>query len=101
MPLQMVVNLIAYAGDQFKSNENAVVIHLEHIWHILNGIGWPIAIPEFDLPTENHSDNISQLVSHTHDGFAEPEMQLHYDEDYATGPDPPAIVLIDSPHWDD
>ncbi len=70
------------------------VTHPEHIRRILRGIGWPITIPEFDPPPEEHCDDICQLNPNTSDGFPEPE---HYD----TGPDPPAVADIDSPHWDD
>jgi hypothetical protein len=73
------------------------VTHPEHIRRVLMGIGWPVTIPEFDPPQEAHSDNVCQLVSHTFDGFAEPEMQVHYD----AGPDPPFIADIDPPHWED
>lgn len=73
------------------------VTHPEEIRRILRGIGWPTTIPEFDPPPEEHCDDICQLLPNTPDGFAEPEVQVHYD----TGPDPPSIVDIDPPHLDD
>ncbi len=73
------------------------VTHPEHIRRILRGIGWPIAIPEFDPPPEEHCDDICQLVFKIYDGFPESEVQVHY----ATGPDPPSIADIDPPHWED
>lgn len=73
------------------------VTHPEHIRRILRGIGWPITIPEFDQPTEEHSDDICHLNPTTADGFSEPEVHVHYD----AGPDPPSIADIDSPHWED
>ena len=71
------------------------VTHPEHIRRILRGINWPIEVPEFDPPYELSTDNICQLVPNTHDGFPEPEAQIHYD----AGPDPPPIADIDPPHW--
>ena len=65
------------------------VTHPEEIRRILRGVGSPITIPEFDLPEEEVYDNICQLLPNTADGFAKPEMQIHY----GTGLDPP--------HWDD
>jgi hypothetical protein len=73
------------------------VTHPEHIRRILRGIGWPISIPEFDPPPEEYCDDISQLNPNTSDGFAEPEVQVHYETD----PDPPFVADIDSPHWED
>ncbi len=73
------------------------VTHPEEIRRILRGIGWPITIPEFDPPPEEFIDDICQLLPNTPDGFAEPEVQVHYD----TVPDPPFIADIDPPHWDD
>ena len=58
------------------------------IRRILRGMGLTITIPEFDLPEEEAYDNIYQLLPNTADGFAKPEMQIHY----GTDPDP---------HWDD
>lgn len=72
------------------------VIHPEHIRRILRGINWPTEVPEFDPHYELPIDNICQLVPNTHDGFPEPEVQVHYD----TGPDPPPIADIDPPHWE-
>jgi len=73
------------------------VTYPEHIRHILRGIGWPIAIPEFDPPPEEHCDDICQLDPNTPDGFSEPEVHVHYD----AGPDPPSIADIDPPHWEE
>ncbi len=73
------------------------VTHPEEIRRILRGIGWPITIPEFDPPPEEHCDDICQLLPNTSDGFAEPEVHVHYD----TGPDPPSIAEIDPLHSDD
>jgi len=55
------------------------VTHPEQIRRILRGVGWPITIPEFDPPSEKHCDNICQLLPNTPDGFAEPEVHIHYD----------------------
>ena len=73
------------------------VTHPEHIRRILKGIGWPIAIPEFDQPPEEQCDDICQLVFNTPDRYPDPEVQVHYD----TGPDPPSIADVDPPHWED
>ncbi len=80
------------------------VTHPEQIRRILRGIGWPITIPEFDLPHELSIDNVCQLVPSTHDGFQEPYEQIQYD----AGPDPPTEIdpphwdnISDSPHWED
>ena len=81
------------------------VTHPEHIRRILRGIGWPITIPEFDLP-EEHCDDICQLALSTSDGFLDIVVQVQYD----SGPDPPSSEYIDpphgeyecdSPHWED
>jgi hypothetical protein len=72
----------------------AFVTHTEQIRRILRGIGWPITIPEFDLPYECITYNICQLVPNTQDGFPMLEEQVHYD----TGPDPPYVNEIDPPH---
>ena len=72
-------------------------IHPEHIRRILRGIGWPITIPEFDQPPEEHCDDICHLNPTTSDGFSEPEVHVHFE----TGPDPPTIADIDPPHWED
>jgi hypothetical protein len=73
------------------------VTHPEHIRRILRGIGWPITIPEFDPPPEEHCDGICHLNPSTSDGFSEPEVHVQYE----TGPDPPSIADIDPPHWED
>lgn len=72
------------------------VTHPEEILPILRGISWPIVIPEFDPPPEEHCDDICQLHPNTPDEFPELEIQVHYD----TVPDPP-IAYIDPPHSDD
>ncbi len=82
------------------------VTHPEQIRRILRGIGWPITIPEFDPPPEEHCDDICQLAPNTPDGFPDIVEQVQYD----SGPDPPSSEYIDpphseyecdSPHWED
>jgi len=70
------------------------VTHPEHIRRILRGIGWPITIPEFDPPPEEHCDDVCQLVPDASDGFPDIVEQVQYD----SGPDPPSSEYIDPPH---
>ena len=73
------------------------VTHPEHIRRILQKLGWPTIIPEFDPcidpePTYESCD----LVPGTQDGFPDTVEQVLYD----SGPDPPSSAYIDPPHCD-
>jgi hypothetical protein len=76
------------------------------IRRILNGIGWPTEIPEFDPPYDFSEKEICQLIQGTSDGFPEEEWQIQWE----IGPDPPLEEQfapdqfqenIDPPHPED
>ena len=73
------------------------VVHAAEIHRIPRGLGWPIKTHEFDPPYDLLSDNLSQLVPVSDDGFPV-EIQVHH----AVAPDPPfQKSSSDPPHWDD
>lgn len=81
-----------------KIKITAFVTNAAQIHRILRGIGWPVVVPEFDPPYDLVEWDVCDLVPDTHDGFPEPEQQVHCD----IGPDPPHCEDIsDSPHWED
>ena len=75
----------------------ALVTHRSQIWRILQGIGWPTEVPEFDPEYEVVTWNICQLVPGTEDGFPKIESQVHPE----IGPDPPWHDYPDPPHSED
>ena len=68
-----------------KIKITAFITNAAQIHRILRGIGWPVVVPEFDPPYDLVNWDVCDLVPDTHDGFPEPEQQVHCD----IGPDPP------------
>lgn len=67
------------------------------IRRILNGLGCPTEIPQFDPPYDFSEKEISQLISGTPDGF--PEETFYFLEE--RGLDPPFLEAYDPPHPED
>jgi hypothetical protein len=83
--------LICHCGKEIKIT--VFVTHPAEIRRILNRMGWPTEIPEFDPPYDFSAREICQLIPGTEDGFLDGCSQ---------GPDPPFIENgCDSPHWED
>jgi hypothetical protein len=92
------VDPLTCTGCGKKIKITAFITNEAQIHRILRGIGWPVVVPEFDPPYDLVNWDVCDLVPYTHDGFPEPEQQVHYD----IGPDPPHCEDIsDSPHWED
>lgn len=86
--------LICRCGKEIKIT--AFITNPAEIRRILNRIGWPTEIPEFDPPYDLFDREICQLLPWTEDGFTPDEVQGK------GGPDPPFIENhLDPPHWDD
>jgi hypothetical protein len=75
------------------------VTHPEQIRRILMGINWSVKVPEFDPAQELNVESISQLFPNTHDGF--PQLEVEVQLSYDAGPDPPHVIEIDPPHWEE
>ncbi len=58
------VDPLACSSCDQKIKIMTFVTHPEHIRRILRGIGWPTAIPEFDLPYELSIDRMSTCSKH-------------------------------------
>ncbi len=92
------VDPLTCTGCGKKIKITAFITNEAQIHRILRGIGWPVVVPEFDPPYDLVNWDVCDLVPYTHDGFPEPEQQVHYD----IGPDPPHCEdFFDSPHWED
>jgi hypothetical protein len=95
MRIYEVEPLLCRCGKEIKIVR--IVTDSTQIWSILNKIGWPTTIPDFDEPQDLVEWDICQLLLRTADGFLEANNFPH-----TTGPDPPEFENnIDIPHWEE
>ena len=88
--------LICQCGNEIKITH--FVVHKEDIRHLLNRIGWPQEVFNFDPPNDFPEIDICQLQPWTEDGFPSEDFQTTGE----TGPDPPLPEnYVDPPHWED